>query len=381
LLRSVKYGLYGAVLAAMVGGTVAWTTVDKTVSLVVDGQSSRIHTTAADVGAVLDGAGYHVGVHDIVAPSAAAAVADGSTIVYARGRLLRLDVNGARRDVWTTAPTVADAMAQLGYSRAVTSVSRSLRLPLGPTDISVRTPKLVTIVDNGRASQVTTTDATVGALLADLEIAVGPRDTVSPARTVALTADAKIVIKRVERATLTTTATVPFPTRTENTPALAAGQSQLVTPGRVGLKKITYAVVYVDGVLVGKTTLKAVLVRAPTAQLTEVGVQAVPPGAAVAPGTAQDAARTLLATRGWGRDQFSCLVSLWNQESGWNVHAANASGAYGIPQALPGSKMSSAGGDWRNSAATQISWGLGYIASRYGTPCGAWSSWQAQGWY
>jgi hypothetical protein len=63
------------------------------------------------------------------------------------------------------------------------------------------------------------------------------------------------------------------------------------------------------------------------------------------------------------------------------VHAANPSGAYGIPQALPGAKMASAGPDWQNSAHTQINWGLGYIASRYGTPCGAWAHSQATNWY
>jgi hypothetical protein len=96
----------------------------------------------------------------------------------------------------------------------------------------------------------------------------------------------------------------------------------------------------------------------------------------------QSVARLLVADRGWSSSQFSCLVSLWNRESGWSLHAANSSsGAYGIPQALPGSKMASAGPDWRNNAATQIRWGLGYIADRYGTPCGAWGHSQATGWY
>ena len=91
----------------------------------------------------------------------------------------------------------------------------------------------------------------------------------------------------------------------------------------------------------------------------------------------------MLAARGWGDDQYNCLVTLWNHESGWRVHAENSgSGAYGIPQALPGSKMASAGSDWHNSAATQIKWGLGYISARYNTPCGAWATWQAHGgWY
>jgi len=90
----------------------------------------------------------------------------------------------------------------------------------------------------------------------------------------------------------------------------------------------------------------------------------------------------MLAQRGWGDDQFGCLVELWNHESGWNVYASNpSSGAYGIPQALPGSKMSTAGADWETSAATQITWGLGYISDRYGTPCGAWDTFNSQGWY
>lgn len=100
------------------------------------------------------------------------------------------------------------------------------------------------------------------------------------------------------------------------------------------------------------------------------------------PAGAQATARGMLASRGWGDDQFSCLVSLWNKESGWNYRAYNAgSGAFGIPQALPGSKMSSAGADWETNAATQISWGLGYISGRFGTPCGAWEHSQAVGWY
>jgi len=75
-------------------------------------------------------------------------------------------------------------------------------------------------------------------------------------------------------------------------------------------------------------------------------------------------------------------VSLWNKESGWNYQAQNrSSGAYGIPQALPGSKMSSAGGDWQTNAATQVRWGLGYILGRYGSPCGAWDHSQSVGWY
>ncbi|GIE99085.1 hypothetical protein Ari01nite_65500 [Paractinoplanes rishiriensis] len=91
---------------------------------------------------------------------------------------------------------------------------------------------------------------------------------------------------------------------------------------------------------------------------------------------------TLMLDKGFGLDQFPCLDKLWKKESGWNYRATNrSSGAYGIPQALPGGKMASAGSDWKTNPATQIEWGLGYIKGRYGTPCGAWGHSQDVGWY
>lgn len=81
-------------------------------------------------------------------------------------------------------------------------------------------------------------------------------------------------------------------------------------------------------------------------------------------------------------DQFQCFSNIVNHESSWNYRASNASsGAYGLVQALPGSKMASAGADWQTNPATQIKWGLNYMDSRYGSPCGAWSFWQANHWY
>jgi hypothetical protein len=107
-----------------------------------------------------------------------------------------------------------------------------------------------------------------------------------------------------------------------------------------------------------------------------------PAGTTSASGSAQQLAQAMLASFGWSSSQFSCLDPLWAHESGWSVTAANAgSGAYGIPQALPGSRMASAGPDWQTNAATQIKWGLKYIKGTYGSPCGAWSHEEATGWY
>ena len=390
MLRSVKYGLYGAVLAGLVGGTVAWGSVDKTVNLVVDGQTTALHTTASRVSDVLGDAGYHLGVHDLVAPSPNVAVHDGSKVVYKRGRLLHLDVNGVRKDVWTTAPTVSDALLQLGYSTAdFTSVSRAKRLALGATDITVRTPRLVTVVHDGKTQQVTTTQATVGLLLSDLGIPFSSQDRLSAAPDSVLKENEKIVLGRVKHATVTKTTSLPYRTKKTSDPTLDKGTTRVVTSGQDGTARITYSVVYVDGVVVGRTLIKTVVISAPTTQEMNVGTKpATPvtvgpgtPGTAVPANEAQAIGKKLAAARGWGDDQFACLVQMWDHESGWRTNAANPSGAYGIPQALPGSKMGSAGSNWQSDAATQISWGLGYIAGRYGDPCGAWSFWQAHSWY
>lgn len=104
-------------------------------------------------------------------------------------------------------------------------------------------------------------------------------------------------------------------------------------------------------------------------------------GRSASSGSPKAIAQAMLADRGWS-GQFSCLNSLWTKESGWRTTADNpSSDAYGIPQALPGSKMATAGSDWRTNPATQIEWGLDYIADVYGTPCAAWSHSQANNWY
>ena len=103
------------------------------------------------------------------------------------------------------------------------------------------------------------------------------------------------------------------------------------------------------------------------------------------PGTTdpREIARQILKNKyGYGEDQYSCFNNIIMRESMWNVHASNpSSGAYGIPQALPGSKMASVGSDWRTNPATQIIWGIGYMKDRYGSPCAAWTFKRGHGWY
>jgi uncharacterized protein YabE (DUF348 family) len=385
--------LYGAVIAGVVSGTVAWQGIDKTVHLVVDGNASTVHTTADRVADILHGKGYTVGPHDIVAPAASATVRNGGRIVFARGRLLHLDVNGVHEDVWTTAPTVADALAQLGYgSNDFTSVSRSMRLPLSPTDLMIRTPISVSVQHDGRTDHLATTDVTVGQLIKDLGLALGKGDSVKPPTGKELVDGMQIVVHRTVKGQQVTNQVIPFQTTKIVTASLAPGQVQVVTPGVTGEALVAYEVVWVDGKVFSRTKVGSSVVKAPVTQVEKVGPPAAAPSAppsglvAACPppssGTAsqvqaQDIARCMLAKQG-DSDQFTCLANIWDNESGWRVTAGNASGAYGIPQALPGWKM---GDGWQTNASVQINWGLGYIAARYGTPCGAWSFWQAHHWY
>jgi hypothetical protein len=131
---------------------------------------------------------------------------------------------------------------------------------------------------------------------------------------------------------------------------------------------------------------KAAAARAAAAQSsagTAAPAQSVPAAdPPAASGSPRQIAEAMLGSFGWSSSQFSCLDPLWSHESGWSVTAYNAgTGAYGIPQALPGSRMASAGPDWQTDVATQVRWGLEYIQATYGSPCAAWDHEQATGWY
>ena len=195
----------------------------------------------------------------------------------------------------------------------------------------------------------------------------------------------------------------------KETDTLPKGETKVETEGVDGVIQTTYEVTAKGGTEVSRTALSSTTVTEKVDEVVLVGTgtggsgsdeqnasgeagggggSSAPAPAANASGDgttpegAQAIARGMMGSYGWGDDQFSCLVSLWNRESSWNYQAENASsGAYGIPQSLPGSKMGSVGADWRTNPTTQIVWGLGYISGRYGSPCSAWAHSEATGWY
>ena len=181
---------------------------------------------------------------------------------------------------------------------------------------------------------------------------------------------------------------IPYETITKD----VSGDSELkkntvVQAGSNGLKRVTYRIKYQNGNEIEKTEISSTIVKEPVNKIVEVRTKIVTSRSSRSRISGSVAEYQAYAAEkcnayGWSQSDFNCLVSLWNRESGWNPGAYNSrSGAYGIPQALPGSKMASAGSDYLTNYKTQINWGLSYIKSRYGNPTNAWSHSQRKGWY
>ena len=164
--------------------------------------------------------------------------------------------------------------------------------------------------------------------------------------------------------------------------------SSVVQKGENGIKEITYKVKYENDEEIERTKISEEVVKKPVNKIIEIRkkqITARGSGAIRATGSKaeyQAYAKARCKSLGWSDYDFDCLVSLWNKESKWNPNAHNSySGAHGIPQALPASKMASYGSDYMTNYKTQINWGLNYIKSRYGTPTKAWIHSCSKGWY
>jgi len=267
------------------------------------------------------------------------------------------------------------------------------RLPLDDA-----TQRDITVVIDGESVDITTRARTLAEALAEQDIEVGFYDEVDqPLNGVPTDA----TITRVSESVETVEEKIPYKTTKTKTDSLTKGTERVDTKGEDGHRTATKRVWRKDGEIIAEEVLAEAVGKEPVNEVVLVGTRPKPkPAPAQAsPSTSSSSssssapstysggspraiAQDMLSDYGWGQDQWSCLNNLWNRESGWNPSARNPhSGAYGIPQSLPGSKMASAGSDWQTNPATQIKWGLGYIKSRYGSPCGAWAKSESVGWY
>lgn len=270
---------------------------------------------------------------------------------------------------------------------------------VSPTAVAKVTFSL-TVDDSTR--KITTTKATLGEALIDAGVVLHADDKVSSPPNKPVAEGTSVTIVRVETKAISDETVDAHTSSDVDDPNLAKGERVVETAGVDGVTVNAYNVVLESGKEVSREKTMTVVKSTRVDEVVRVGtkeeaavaaVQATDSttsGSSSSTSTAsvssssdpQSIALSMMSGYSWGGDEFTCLVSLWNRESGWDYQAMNASsGAYGIPQALPGSKMASAGADWQTNPATQISWGLSYISGRYGSPCGAWAHSESVGWY
>lgn len=382
--RAVRVVAQAAVLAVVAAATSAFAVLHKTVTVDVDGTSVQVEAFGRTVGDMLASGGITVGERDLVAPAVDQPISRAGQIVVRHGRELAVEVDGSQRDVWTTALTVGEAVDGLGLRDDEVRLSASRSAELGRDMLRVSTLKTIHLVVDGQVIDGVSSAATVRDALRDIGLVLDDGDQVSVPLDATAVDGLVVLVTRASTGGETVTEAMPFDSQEVEDPGMVKGNTVITTKGKAGVRTTTYELQVVGGVVTGRTPIASVVTVAPVTQVTKVGTAELPDPTVVAvePGTAQALGKEMAAARGWGDDQFACLLSLWNQESGWRVNAANrSSGAYGIPQALPGSKMATVGADWQTNPATQITWGLNYIGGRYGNPCGAWAQHEAKGWY
>ena len=236
-----------------------------------------------------------------------------------------------------------------------------------------------TFVLYGKTMTARTQATTVEAMLKEKDITLGANDRVSVDGSTAISPDLTVRVWREGKQTVTVDEEVSFETETIKDADRPTSYKEVKTPGTKGSRSVTYEVTVQDGQEVARTEIASLVTKEPVKQVEVVGSKLPTP---TNPTEAQALGHQMMLDFGYGEDQWPCLYNLWMRESGWRTTAGNvSSGAYGIPQALPASKMAVYGADYLTNASVQITWGLNYIKGRYSTPCGAWDSFQAQGWY
>lgn len=252
----------------------------------------------------------------------------------------------------------------------------------------------VTVKINGKSRTVLGTKFTnVKSVLDAGDIVLEPEDTISPSLTTKVTESTVITIERAGATLETTDSDIAFNVVKKETDALPKGTEKVQQEGKKGVMEATNLVTRAGGKVVSSTTFASYVKTAPTDQIVLVGTgstssssssSASASSAASSLGTTvpasemQSWAHDYLISNGYTEADFTAAVYIINHESGWRVDATNASsGAYGLPQALPGSKMASAGADWATNYQTQFKWFVGYCNQRYGSLQGAYSYWLA----
>ena len=365
---SVKtVALNAAVVTALVGGTTAYATFDTTVTLSVDGESQQVSTFARNVEGVLDAEGIELGEHDVVAPSPESSIQDGTEISVRYGRLLTVTVDGAEREIWTTALSVEEALAELGIRAqgAELSVSRSLGIGRGGLDFDVRTPKDIAVTVDGETQEHTTTALTVAEALTDAGVALGEQDTTAPGREARVSDGTAITVQRVAVESETVTEEIPFDTVEKNTDSLYRGERKVQTEGKAGTREKVVRRTVVDGELITERVVSETVVTEPVDKVVLVGTKSRP-SSSPSPSSGGSSAPPVADGSVWDR--------LAECESGGNWSINTGNGYYGGLQFSLGTWQAYGGSGYphENSREEQIR-----IATKVRDARGGYGDWPA----
>jgi resuscitation-promoting factor RpfB len=310
--------LRGVVLAALIGGSVAFASFDKTVTVSVDGDTQEVRSFARTVDDVLDSADIAYSSKDDVVPAPDESVSEGDKVTVRYARLLKLTLDGEQREVWVTARNVDEALRQLGVRAdgAFLSVSRDSSIPRAGIALEVRLAKSVMIVADGGQRPFTTTAVTVNDALGEAGIALGAADTVAPAASERLVDGATVTITRIRTEREERTVELPYETTRNDDATLASGTERITQRGRVGLKTQVFDVIYANGERSGETLVSEETTREPVPQVVAVGTG---PAAATGGGSG-GAVPTTSDGLNW--------AALAECESGGNPRAVSSSGRY-----------------------------------------------------
>ncbi|WP_199441540.1 resuscitation-promoting factor [Umezawaea beigongshangensis] len=288
-----------AVLVSIAGGGATALAMDKTVTVEVDGQQTKVRTYDGTVGEVLAEEGISVGEHDALSPSPNAKIGDGGTITLDRGRLVKATVDGEQKEGWVRSVTVDEAMDQLGIpdEGAWTSVGRDLDVPVEGLSLEVKSLKTVTVFDGGaEPRRVTTTALTVDELLRGENLTLGADDKLEQALDLKITSGAEVHITRTGVSVVNSAEAIPAPVEEIPDATMPRGEKTVEQEGVPGEKIITARVTQTNGQETAREVLGEKVTREPVATKVRVGTKApAQPVAAAAPAVSDGAVWDRLA--------------------------------------------------------------------------------------
>jgi len=356
LRKPVLVGIAALVVALVAGGGVV-AAAHKTVSVTVDGQQQEVGTLAGSVEGALDSAGLTISEHDTIAPSVDTAISDGSQIVVERGRLLTLTIDGQTREVWTTATTVEEALAELGQNPAAFKLSADRSRQIGVEGLAVTADTLYDAsvsVGGAAAAPVKSAAKTVGDFLTEQTIVLGAEDTVDPAVTTPLSNGLVITVARVATTTVTEEAEVAQPAdQTVEDSSLAEGSSDVTQQGSPGKDSVTYQVTTVNGAQTAKNEVGRTPITPAVASVITVGTkQAVRSSSTGSSSSSSNSSSSSASSSGSSSAPVSSGSSginwdgIANCEStnNWSINTGN--GYYGGLQFDMGTWLSNGGGQY-----------------------------------